>query len=181
MNKKTKEELLILVDENDKQIGVSEKLEAHIKGLLHRAFSIFIFNSKGELILQKRAKEKYHSGGLWTNTCCGHPLNGESIDDAAKRRLKEEMNIETELHSFLSFKYRTIFENGLIENEYDHTFYGITDQLPEPDPSEAEEWKYIEPHKLIGEVKNFPGNYTSWLKICIDQELFSELILIIEN
>ena len=169
-------DLLILVDQNDQSIGTADKQEVHSKGLLHRAFSIFIFNKNGELLLQRRALSKYHSGGLWSNTCCGHPLHEESTADAASRRLNEEMNLKTELKYSCSFQYKTTFENGLIENEIDHVFYGVTDQLPELNPYEAIEWKYIVPAALVEDVNKNPDRYTYWLKICIDQKVFDKLI-----
>ena len=168
--------MLILVDENDKAIGTIGKTEAHLKGLLHRAFSVFIFNSKGELLLQKRAKNKYHSGGLWTNTCCSHPTPGENTMHAATRRLEEEMKIVTPLKFLRSFQYKSFLDNGLIENEIDHVFYGISDEVPDPDPNEVSDWKYTNPEELISEVKKNPGLYTSWLKICIDRNIFKDLI-----
>ena len=169
-------DLVILVDENDNPLGNIVKAEAHLKGLLHRAFSIFIFNGEGKLLLQKRAQTKYHSGGLWTNTCCGHPSPGEIISDAANRRLYEEMKIKTPLSSVCSFKYKADLNNGLIEHEIDHVFYGLTDQVPEPDPLEAEDWKYIDPINLVSDINKQPEIYTAWLKICIDRKIFDELI-----
>ena len=123
-------EEVILVNEADEQIGVMEKMEAHEKGLLHRAFSVFIFNDKGEMLLQQRALNKYHSGGLWTNACCSHPRPGEDTLQAAKRRLMEEMGIETSLTLKNSFTYKTAFENGLTEHEFDHIFIGTFNQEP---------------------------------------------------
>ena len=117
-------ESVILVDEKDNQVGLMPKLEAHQKGLLHRAFSVFIFNSDYELLLQKRAFSKYHSGGLWTNTCCSHPRDGEDTIDAANRRLYEEMGIETSLRKVFDFIYKAELDNNLTENEFDHVFYG---------------------------------------------------------
>lgn len=169
-------DLVILVDENDNPLGNIVKAEAHLKGLLHRAFSIFIFNGEGKLLLQKRAQTKYHSGGLWTNTCCGHPSPGEIISDAANRRLYEEMKIKTRLSSVCSFKYKADLNNGLIEHEIDHVFYGLTDQVSEPDPLEAEDWKYIDPINLVSDINKQPEIYTAWLKICIDRKIFDELI-----
>lgn len=170
------EEMLILVDDKDEEIGIAGKKEVHIKGLLHRAISVFIFNENGELLLQRRALNKYHSAGLWTNTCCSHPAPGETTLDASIRRLKEEMKLETKLDFLCSFQYNSNLENGLIENELDHVFYGVTNQIPDPDPLEASEWKYINTDVLIGEVNNNPQLYTSWLKICIDRNIFSNLL-----
>ena len=124
------EEQVILVDKDDKQVGLMSKLEAHEKGVLHRAFSIFIFNSKYELLLQKRASSKYHSGGLWTNTCCSHPREGEDTLDAANRRLNEEMGIKTSLRKVYDFIYKAELDNQLTEHEFDHVFYGVFDNDP---------------------------------------------------
>src|SRR5688572_11010720 len=123
-------EEVVLVDASDKVVGTMEKMEVHEKGLLHRAFSVFVFNSKRELLMQQRALQKYHSAGLWTNTCCSHPRPGEETISAAKRRLKEEMGLEIELESQFSFIYKTTFGNGLTEHEYDHVYFGFTDQPP---------------------------------------------------
>src|SRR5215470_11031187 len=124
---------IILVDEKDRSIGVMEKLEAHRKGLLHRAFSVFIFNSKGEMLLQQRSDEKYHSGGLWTNACCSHPAPGEDINTAAIRRLNEELGFTTSLTKIFDFIYQSSFENGLTEHEFDHVFIGLHDEPIHPD------------------------------------------------
>src|SRR6187399_1825004 len=126
------EDYLILVDEQDKQYGKLEKQLVHELGLLHRAFSVFIFNKKGELLLQQRADEKYHSAGLWTNTCCSHPRFGEEIKDSVTRRLEEEMGMNCEMEFAFSFIYKSTFENGLTEHEFDHVFFGISDELPVP-------------------------------------------------
>ena len=136
------EEKVILVDKNDNQVGLMPKLEAHEKGILHRAFSVFIFNSKYELLLQKRASSKYHSGGLWTNTCCSHPREGEDILDAANRRLDEEMGIKTSLRKVFDFIYTAELDNNLIENEFDHVFYGVYDTDPILNKEEAEAVSY---------------------------------------
>lgn len=160
---------VILVNSQDQEIGTMEKLEAHEKGLLHRAFSIFIFNSKGEILLQKRASEKYHSGGLWSNTCCSHPFPGESIDEAAKRRLMEEMGMETELFRAFSFIYNAKLDQGLTEHEFDHVLIGFSDDLPNMNPLEVEDFCYIEPHVLNVGLRSDPDEYTEWLKICFEQ------------
>ena len=131
---------VILVDTKDNQTGISEKLEAHKKGLLHRAFSIFLFNDQDQLLLQKRADEKYHSGGLWTNTCCSHPSPGEFLIKSAQNRLKEEMGISTSLSPLFSFIYKAEFDNGLIEHELDHVFIGTFNANPLPNPEEVGEW-----------------------------------------
>lgn len=160
---------VILVDENDMAIGTMSKLEAHQKGLLHRAFSIFIFNSKGELLLQQRALGKYHSGGLWSNTCCSHPLPGESIIDAANRRLIEEMGMHCSLKPAFNFIYKAPFNNGLIEYEYDHVLFGLSEICPKPDNTEVLDWKYIDPQLLLAAIEKDPENYTEWLKRCLTQ------------
>ena len=141
-------EKVILVDKNDKQVGLMPKLEAHKKGVLHRAFSIFIFNSKYELLLQKRASSKYHSGGLWTNTCCSHPREGEDILDAANRRLDEEMGIKTSLRKVYDFIYKAELDNQLTEHEFDHVFYGVFDNDPILNKNEAEDFKWVDMETL---------------------------------
>jgi len=160
---------IILVDDNDKQIGTEEKLKAHKEGKLHRAFSIFIFNSKNELLLQKRADFKYHSGGLWTNTCCSHPRPYKNIEEEAKKRLEEEMGIKVNLKKLFTFKYKSSFTNGLTEHEYDHVFIGRYDNDPVPNADEVSEWKWVSLKELKKDVKDNPDNYTEWLKICLDK------------
>ncbi len=160
------DELLILVDENDREIGSMEKLPVHEKGLLHRAFSVFIFNRAGELLLQQRADGKYHSGGLWTNTCCSHPRMGESLPDAAHRRLGEEMGMQSELEHQFYFRYKHQFSNGLTEHELDHVFFGKSDETPKPDPTEVKAWKYIKVQDLEKELASNSEKYTEWLRIC---------------
>lgn len=160
---------LILVDKNDKQWGKLEKLLVHELGLLHRAFSVFIFNSKGELLLQQRADDKYHSGGLWTNTCCSHPRFGEEISWAIERRLKEEMGISCKTDFVFSFIYKTQFENGLTEHEFDHVYFGVSDELPIPEKSEVKNWKYISIKNLEADIIIHPERYTAWMKICLPQ------------
>ena len=162
-------EEVILVDENDKQIGVSEKIKAHKEGKLHRAISVFVMNSKDELLLQKRAKNKYHSGELWTNTCCSHPKPGESTKDAAMRRLEEEMGFSCQLTEAFNFTYKVKFDNGLSEHEYDHVFVGRFDGKPKPNPDEVEDWKWIVSEKLRNDIVKHPENYTYWLKAVIDR------------
>jgi len=161
------EEQVILVDKFDLEIGVMGKSLAHELGELHRAISVFLFNKKGELLLQKRASSKYHSGGLWTNTCCSHPRPGEGNIDAATRRLKEEMGISAELFYTFSFSYRVHFDNGLIENEYDHVFMGSTKYLPKLNPEEAEDFKFISIPDVISNMEQKPKKYTEWFKIAI--------------
>ena len=161
-------EKVILVDENDNQVGLMPKLEAHQKGLLHRAFSVFIFNSKYELLLQKRASSKYHSGGLWTNTCCSHPREGEEILDAANRRLIEEMGIETSLRKVHDFIYKAELDNDLTEHEFDHVIYGIYNEDPIINKDEADDFKWIDMDSLNEDIKTNGNNYTIWFKIAFE-------------
>ncbi len=160
---------LVLVDKDDKPWGKMEKMEVHQLGLLHRAFSVFLFNSKGELLLQQRADGKYHSGGLWTNTCCSHPEFGEDLIDAVTRRLREEMGLNYTPEFMFSFLYKADFDNGLIEHEFDHVFFGISNDTPIPDPEEVKSWKYITLDELEADIVASPWNYTAWLKECIDK------------
>ncbi|HBS47597.1 TPA: isopentenyl-diphosphate delta-isomerase [Candidatus Dependentiae bacterium] len=164
--------LVILVDEKDKEIGFEEKLEAHKKGLLHRAISVFIFNSKNELLLQKRAFDKYHCGGLWSNSCCTHPHPQETNLEAAKRRLVEEMGIKTELKEICNFTYKVHFpQNNLFEHEFDHLFIGHYDKDPKINLSEVADFKWISIETLLKEFQENPGNYTPWFKI-----IFAEVL-----
>lgn len=162
-------EEIILVDDNDCQVGTMEKLAAHKAGKLHRCFSIFVFNKQGELLLQKRAKSKYHSGGLWTNTCCGHPKPGELTSVAAKRRLKEEMGFACKLRELFTFTYKTDFPNGLIEHEFDHVFVGHFDGQPRLNLNEADDWRWMSVSDLKVDLKKYPDKYTYWLKSCFDR------------
>ena len=155
---------VILVDENDIQTGIMGKLEAHEKGLLHRAVSVFISNSSGEWILQKRAMDKYHSNGLWTNTCCTHPLPGESVFEAARRRLKEEMGIECKVTWLFSFIYKEKLNNDLTEHELDHVFYGISDNEPVINTMEAEGWKKLSFPEIKSDLEQNPDRYTYWFR-----------------
>ncbi len=157
-----------LVDSSDQPTGAMEKLEAHKKGLLHRAISVLIFNSKGEMLLQRRALHKYHSPGLWTNTCCSHPYPNEDSKDAAERRLKEEMNIESSLNFAFKFTYNASFSNGLIENELDHVFIGYSDETPHLNTDEAVAFKWIDLIALRESIQNSPELYTVWFKIIIN-------------
>jgi len=162
-------EEVVLVNEQDKAVGVIEKLEAHRKGLLHRAFSVFIFNSSQQLLLQKRALNKYHSAGLWTNTCCSHPRPEEEIIPAAQRRLWEEMAIKCTLVPVFTFIYKAHFDNGLIEHEYDHVFIGKTDNIPKINKEEADEWKYMALKDIKEDIIINPANYTEWFKLSYDR------------
>ena len=158
---------VILVDENDNEIGVEEKIKAHEDGKLHRAFSIFIFNSNGEMLLQQRAKNKYHSGGLWTNACCSHPRPNEKIEDAVHSRLMEEMGFDTELKEVFSFIYNAKFDNGLTEHELDHVFIGRYNGEVKPNPEEADDYKWAKIEWLENDVKLHPDKYTVWFKIAL--------------
>ena len=161
-------EHVILVDENDQQIGLMEKMEAHEKGLLHRAFSVFIFNDENQLLLQQRAKDKYHSGGLWTNTCCSHPRDGESLLDAGKRRLHEEMGFSCPIETVFSFIYKAELDNNLIEHELDHVLIGNYNEAPKPNPDEVMDWKYVDLEWVVEDMKANPENYTAWCRIVFD-------------
>ncbi|HLO90099.1 MAG TPA: isopentenyl-diphosphate Delta-isomerase [Lentimicrobium sp.] len=163
------EELVILVDQNDNQTGVMEKMQAHIEARLHRAFSVFIFNSKDELMLQQRALSKYHSPGLWSNTCCSHPRPGESTSDAAHRRLVEEMGFDCQLTEVFSFIYKAPFSNDLTEHEFDHVFIGISDELPKLNKEEAEAYRMITLQDLRKEVENNPEDFSIWFRIAFDR------------
>lgn len=160
---------VVLVNEDDVEVGLMPKLEAHQKGVLHRAFSVFIFNSEGEMLLQQRAFGKYHSEGLWSNTCCSHPLPDESTHDGAIRRLQQEMGIEAELQFLFTFQYHVNLENGLAENELDHVFWGISDAVPEINTLEVSNYKYIRMEDLKADLIKNPESYTEWLKICISE------------
>lgn len=155
---------VILVDENDIQTGLAEKLEAHEKALLHRAVSVFVINSSGEWVLQRRAFDKYHSNGLWTNTCCTHPHPGESVFDAARRRLREEMGFICNVTWLFPYIYREKLDNDLTEHEFDHIFFGVTDSNPLINPSEVEEWKKIAFDDLQNDIKLNPEKYTFWFR-----------------
>ncbi|MDA0986215.1 MAG: isopentenyl-diphosphate Delta-isomerase [Bacteroidetes bacterium] len=156
---------LILVDEKDRAIGQMDKLEVHQKGFLHRAFSIFIFNDFNQLLLQKRAADKYHSGGLWTNTCCGHPEVGENIEDACSRRLQEEMGFQTKLEFITSFIYKAELNHQLFEHEFDHVFFGRYNAAPDPNEYEVSKWRYVDLIELEKDIESNPSQYTVWFKI----------------
>lgn len=163
------EEQVILVNENDEQIGLMPKLEAHKKALLHRAFSVFIFNNENELMLQQRAAHKYHSPKLWTNTCCSHQRNGESNIEAGKRRLQEEMGFVTALEESISFIYKAPFDNGLTEHEYDHILIGKYNKEPIINPDEVSNWKWMSLDAVKSDMKIHPEVYTEWFKIIFDK------------
>lgn len=155
-------EQVIVVDASDVEVGAAPKLDAHVEGLLHRAFSIFLFNARGEILLQRRADRKYHTPGLWTNTCCGHPRPGEVTAEAARRRLREEMGIDCELSPLFAFTYRAHLGSGLSEHEIDHVFVGRYDGSPRPDPREASAWRWIDPLEAQREMEEDPAGFTPW-------------------
>ncbi len=161
-------EHVILVDPYDNAIGSMEKLEAHQKGLLHRAFSVVLFNRRGEMLLQKRAAGKYHSAGLWTNTCCSHPQPGERVEDAARRRLFEEMGIDLQPEFAYSFIYKTPLDHDLIENELDHVYVGTFDGTPEINIAEVEDWKFVAVADLRTDMQLHPDRYTYWFRLIVD-------------
>ena len=163
------DEQVILVDERDRAVGVSGKLRAHRAGALHRAFSVFIFDDAGRLLLQKRAHAKYHSGGLWSNTCCGHPRPGETTERAARRRLREEMNLDCELRAAFAFIYRAELDGALVEHEYDHVFVGTHSGAPVPDPAEVEDWRWVRMGELRAALCAEPHRYSYWLKVAVEQ------------
>ena len=162
-----KEQEVILVNENDEQIGIMEKMKTHEQGLLHRAFSVFIFDSKGQMLLQQRAAKKYHGGHLWTNACCSHPFPGEDIKDAAQRRLKEELGFSTELDEVFSFIYRAEVENNLIEHEFDHVFAGSYENEIRPNPEEVAEYTFIAMDQIKQDIEANAQKFTSWFKIAL--------------
>jgi len=157
-------EYVILVDKNDNELGTMDKLEAHNKALLHRAISVFILNANGEWLLQRRALHKYHSNGLWTNTCCSHPYPGETSMDAAHRRLREEMGMKAELKEIFSFIYKEALDNQLTEYELDHVFVGESNEHPSINTNEVLEWKYISYDDLAVSVIKNPHDYTVWFR-----------------
>ena len=160
-----KSEKVILVDQSDNKIGLMDKMEAHEKGVLHRAFSVFIFNKSNELMLQKRAHSKYHSPGLWTNTCCSHQRDDESNIEAGKRRLLEEMGFTTDLAETTSFIYRAAFDNDLIEHELDHILIGSYENSPNINKTEVDSWKWMQLEDIKEDIEISPNNYTVWFKI----------------
>lgn len=166
---KNAEEYVVLVNERDEQIGLMPKMEAHEKAKLHRAFSVFVYNKKGEMMLQRRAMTKYHSPGLWTNTCCSHQREDESNIAAGKRRLMEEMGFQTELKETISFIYKAPFDNGLTEYEFDHILVGNYEGEPHINPDEVAEWKWSTAEEVKKEIAEHPERFTEWFKV-----IFSE-------
>lgn len=163
------EEYVILVDTSDQPIGLMPKLEAHEKGVLHRAFSVFILNNEGQLMLQQRALHKYHSPGLWTNTCCSHQRDGESNLAAGKRRLKEEMGFVTELRQVTSFIYKAPFDNGLTEHELDHIMIGQYEGTPSINSEEVADWKWMDIEDVRSDIKEYPQRYTVWFMLIFEK------------
>lgn len=162
-------EMLILVDHKDNEIGIEEKMKVHHAGQLHRAFSIFIFNKQGEMLLQQRASQKYHSGGLWSNACCSHPRTGEEVEQAAHRRLLEELGFDCHLEKLFDFIYKKALCNGLTEHEFDHVFKGEYDNVIQPDPQEVQAYKWISIAELLKDLDQHPDNYTEWFKIALNR------------
>ena len=164
-----KEEEVILVDVNDTPVGTMPKMEAHEKAILHRAFSVFILNKEGQLMLQQRALHKYHSPGLWTNTCCSHQRMGETNLEAGARRLQEEMGFEAPLEELFSFIYKAPFDNGLTEHELDHVLLGHHNAVPEINTEEVASWKWMDLDQVAKEIITMPDQYTVWFKIIFDR------------
>jgi isopentenyl-diphosphate delta-isomerase len=160
---------IILVDKNDNEIGTGNKLEVHQKGILHRAFSVFVWNKQGQLMMQQRAKEKYHTPGLWSNTCCSHPKPGEDTEAGAHRRLQEEMGFDCELKEEMTVIYHSRFENDLTEHEYDHVFFGHYDGEPNINKEEVHAWEWMTVNELLRDVRVNPDNYTVWFKIILNR------------
>lgn len=163
------EEQVVLVNEQDEELGTMPKMEAHEKAVLHRAFSVFIMNSKGETMLQKRASHKYHSPELWTNTCCSHQRKGETSIEAGKRRLQEEMGFSAELKELFWFIYKAPFDNGLTEHELDHVMIGTYEGEPHINEDEVSEWKWMLPERIKADIEKNPDNYTVWFKIIFEK------------
>jgi isopentenyl-diphosphate Delta-isomerase len=159
------QDYVILVDEKDVPLGQMEKMQAHREGLLHRAFSVFVFDSANRLLLQKRAEGKYHSAGLWSNTCCGHPRPGEHTLQAARRRLMEEMGLDCPLEEKFSFVYKSHLDDSMIEHEVDHVFFAVCNAEPLPNPEEAEDWKYEELETVARQIRENPDWFTEWFKL----------------
>jgi isopentenyl-diphosphate Delta-isomerase len=160
---------LILVDENNNITGYEEKLKVHQTGRLHRAFSLFVVNTKGQLMLQRRANDKYHSGGLWANTCCSHPLKGEDPEKTIHIKLKQEMGFDCELKPLFKFIYRVEFDNGLTEYELDQVYLGFHEESPNPNPEEVGDWKWMDIETLKEDIASSPEKYVYWLKAAFNE------------
>jgi isopentenyl-diphosphate delta-isomerase len=165
------EERVILVDGNDVEIGTAGKLEVHRTGALHRAFSVFVMSSGGEMLLQRRAHDKYHCGGLWSNTACGHPRPGEDTGAAAVRRTREEMGFTCDLRPASVMLYRTDVGGGLLEHEYDHLFVGQFDGEPSPSKAEVAEWRWVDTETVLAEVADDEGRFTPWFRLALPKIL----------
>jgi len=161
--------MLVLVDQDDHEVGVAEKLAVHVDGTLHRAFSIYLFNTNGETLLTRRALGKYHSGGLWTNTCCSHPRPGETTENAARRRLREETGIDCELRYGFQFIYHAVLDGGLTEHELDHVFVGAHDGAPALDPNESDAYRWVGEQRLAQDIAAHPERYSVWMALSFER------------
>ncbi|MCG7508442.1 isopentenyl-diphosphate Delta-isomerase [Mesorhizobium retamae] len=164
------DETLILVNDSDEPVGFATKLHVHRKGMMHRAFSILVFDRNGRLLLQRRAAGKYHSAGLWSNSCCGHPRRGEETDVAVHRRLREEMGFDCDLHEVAALIYRAEVSNDLVEHEYDHIYAGVFDGEPDANPDEVSDWQWLELSRLRAAVDAHPGDFTIWLRELLERK-----------
>ena len=169
-------EEVILVDREDREIGLMEKMRAHREAKLHRAFSVFLLNDKGEVLLQQRALNKYHCGGMWTNACCSHPRAGETLQAAVNRRLQEEIGIVCDTHWVYSFIYKADVGEGLFEHEFDHVFFGRFSGIPKPDENEVSDWAYITLEQLQKDMADNPDRYTPWFKIILAEVLDKNIL-----
>ena len=162
-------EEVVLINSNDEAIGTMEKIQAHREGLLHRAFSVLILNDIGEMLIHQRAPEKYHSGGVWSNACCGHPRPGETSQQAAERRLHEEMGFTVPLKKLYHFIYKTDLGNGLTEHEFDHVYLGVYNDIPVPNPNEVAAWRYVSIDRLQQELKMQPEQFSFWFRLIMSE------------
>lgn len=162
---------VILVDEEDRALGTSEKMMAHRQGWLHRAFSVFVYDVRGRMLIHRRAADKYHAGGLWSNACCSHPMPDESLPDAVNRRLEFEMGLNLETSKIFETKYRLHLDNGMIEHEYDHVYIGTCASDPIPNPEEVAEWAYMATDELLRDVRRNPQRYTPWFRLLLPRVL----------
>ncbi len=166
---------VVLVDAQDRPLGTEEKLQAHLDARLHRAFSVFVFNTRGEMMLQQRAHQKYHSAGLWSNTCCSHPRPGETVEAAAHRRLQEELGFDCPIERLFGFTYKVALEKGLYEHEYDHVLIGEFDGTPVLNSDEVVDWKWMDPEDVMRDVERRPEQYTHWFKHVLQRTLAHRL------
>jgi isopentenyl-diphosphate delta-isomerase len=162
-------EKVVLVDEQDCELGTMDKMQAHTEGRLHRAFSVFLFNTQGEMLLHQRALTKYHCAGLWTNACCSHPRLGETLDEAVSRRLMEELGVAAEVREIHQFVYRAELAEGLIEHEYDYVFVGIVEEHIRPNPQEIANWKFCSIDDTLAEMNNQPELFTPWFRLIMKE------------